>query len=106
MNKIIKGYLLLIFMAGLVYIKNSIGVTGLENIATVLLWMYAILMFAASFIKIDKKNEVHLIHRMLGTTIYYGTALALIYFNDVVLGVLLIITGFIVQADKENSKDK
>lgn len=106
MNRIIKAYLHLVFIASLVYVKNFTGISGIENIATVLLWIHAILMFAISFTKSDKKDKLHLIHRILGTTIYYGTAFALIYFDDIALGVLLIIAGLIMLAKKENSKDK
>lgn len=104
MSDIFKSYLLFLFVYALIYVKHFVDIEGLINIANVLLWAYTILMVLGSY-AYDNNKEVKAIKldKNLNRLMFYGIPFALIYLNDIVMGVVILLSGIFVLLKGNNN---
>lgn len=104
-DRIISFGLFLSILA-MAIIKNNIDNVGLINIFNVLLWVFAVILFIGSLLSSDKvNNNMTMADKIVGRTIYFSTALLLIYYNDIALGTTYLLAGlFMYLKGSSNAK--
>lgn len=100
------GIAILFCILGLVFVKNFTSIAGVENVSNFILWIFTILMLVGSFRKNRESNKNSLSVKIIGRCLYFGTAFSLIYFDDILMGSILVFSCFVIIAVDLEVNDK